>query len=140
MNRIIAIAALLAGLLLSAVATAHHGWGGYNREIREPMTITAIKWANPHDLVFATAEDGTEWTLLLAPPIRNRKYGFGPGIVEVGDVVQILGAGHPSKPEAKVHTITRDGEEVYRYLYTATTDSQEKIGGTTQQPRGKRDR
>lgn len=129
---------VIAGALAATTAFAHHGWGGYDREIRTSMTITKVRWINPHDLLYATAEDGTEWTLLLAPPVRNRRYGFGPGTVEVGDVVEILAAGHPSRNEAKVHVITRGGEEVYRYLYSEDTDSLEKLGGTTQKPRAER--
>ena len=125
----------MAGLLAATAAFAHHGWGGYDREIREPMTVTRIKWGNPHDLVWATGADGTEWTLVVGPPARNRKFGFGPGMVDVGDTVDVLGAGHPRKPEAKVHVISRDGEEVYRYYYSANQDSQERLGGTVPQQR-----
>lgn len=122
------------GLLLSVQATAHHGWGGYNAELRESMTVTQVRWINPHDLVRAMDAAGKEWTLLLGPPARNRRFGFGPGTVELGDVVEILGARHPTKNEAKVHTITVDGEEVYRYMYSSKQDSIDRLGGTVQKP------
>lgn len=126
---------ILAGLLAATASYAHHGWSMYNREINEPMTVTRTRWINPHDMLYAQAEDGTEWTLLLAPPARNRRFGFGPDTVEVGDVIHILAAGHPYRNEAKVHVITRDGEEVYRYFYSSGQDSMERIGGTLQEPR-----
>lgn len=130
--------AIIVLLCLVEASQAHHGWGGYTNELNESMTITEVRWINPHDLVIAKDANGKEWRLLLAPPARNRRFGFGPGTVEVGDVVQILGAAHPSRSEAKVHVITRDDEEVYRYYYNSGKDSQERIGGTVQKPRGER--
>lgn len=140
MNRKTLPILLCLGLMIgiSAPVDAHHGWSVYNAELRTTMTITRIRWINPHDMVYATDEDGNEWTLLLAPPVRNRRFGFGPGTVEVGDVVEILGAKHPRRFEAKVHTISKDGEEVYRYYYSSSQDSIERLGGTVQEPRERR--
>lgn len=129
---------VLAALCLTEPASAHHGWGGYSVELNESMTVTEVRWINPHDIVIAKDASGKEWRLLLAPPLRNRRFGFGPGTIEVGDVVQILGAAHASRAEAKVHVITRKDEEVYRYYYDSGLDSQKRIGGTVQQPRNKK--
>ena len=127
-----------ATLGLANAASAHHGWGGYTSELNAQMTVTEVRWINPHDIVIAKDSSGKEWRLLLAPPLRNRRFGFGPGTIEVGDVVQILGAAHPSRAEAKVHVITRNDEEVYRYYYNSGLDSQERIGGTVQKSRNRR--
>lgn len=136
---------LAAGTLATIVfvgspnAFAHHGWGSYDAELKASMTITEIRWINPHDLVYATDADGNKWRLLLAPPARNRRFNFGPGTVEVGDEIEVLAAKHPARFEAKVHTIFKGGEEVYRYYYPGGVDSIDRLGGTVQEPRGRRD-
>ena len=79
-----------ATLCLANAASAHHGWGGYTSELNAQMTVTEVRWINPHDIVIAKDSSGKEWRLLLAPPLRNRRFGFGPGTIEVGDGVQIL--------------------------------------------------
>jgi hypothetical protein len=104
-------------LLLLTPAAAHHGWGGYKQDIEMRVTVTALKLGNPHDRLVAVDEDGEEWNLLLAPPARNRRFGFNEESLNVGDVIELLGQKHPSRLEIKVHCINRDGENLYTYRY-----------------------
>ena len=106
-----------AGLLLATTAFAHHGWGGYKEKMEMTVTITELKLGNPHDRLIATDEDGNEWNLLLAPPARNRRFGFNEESVSVGDVLELFGQKHPSRLEMKVHCLYRNGENLYTYRY-----------------------
>lgn len=111
------VLSLAGSMLLMSVAHAHHGWGGYKERIEGAFTITAVKLGNPHDRLVATDEQGREWVLLLAPPARNRRFGFGEDSVSVGDVIEILGQRHPKRLEMKVHCIGLDGKNLYTYRY-----------------------
>ena len=108
---------LLAVLALAPHADAHHGWGGYKEKLEFSVTITALKLGNPHDRLVGVDEDGNEWNLLLAPPARNRRFGFNEASLSVGDVVELYGQKHPKRRELKVHCIYRGDENVYTYRY-----------------------
>jgi hypothetical protein len=107
----------LVGVATFTQAIAHHGWGGYKDDIELSVTITELKLGNPHDRLIATSDDGQEWNLLLAPPARNRRFGFNEESVSVGDVVDLVGQKHPSRAEIKVHCINKDGNNLYTYRY-----------------------
>ena len=108
-----------AGALLSASpqVSAHHGWGGYKDDIELTLTVTELKLGNPHDRLIATDAEGQEWNLLLAPPARNRRFGFGEDTLAVGDEIELFGQRHPKRLEIKVHCIFKDDEAVYTYRY-----------------------
>jgi hypothetical protein len=108
---------LVSSLFLLSTAYAHHGWGGYKERVEGAYTITELKLGNPHDRLIATDSAGQEWNLLLAPPLRNRRFGFSEESVSVGDTIEILGQRHPKKFEMKVHCIYRGGENIYTYRY-----------------------
>ena len=67
-------------LAMAGLAYAHHGWGGYKEKLEMTVTVTTVKLGNPHDRLVAVDDDGREWNLLLAPPARNRRFGFGDGL------------------------------------------------------------
>jgi len=113
---IVILSFLGSGFLLST-ASAHHGWGGYKERVEGAFTIQELKLGNPHDRLIATDDTGQEWNLLLAPPLRNRRFGFSEESVSVGDTIEILGQRHPKRMEMKVHCIYRGGEIVYTYRY-----------------------
>ena len=112
-------------LLLSSV-DAHHGWGGYKERVEAMFTITELKLGNPHDRLIAVDSEGREWNLLLAPPARNRRFGFNEDSVSVGDNIEILGQKHPRRLEMKVHCINVDGENLYTYRYDSGRTSLER--------------
>ena len=123
----ILIASAFSGLLLLSAAFAHHGWGGYTEKIEFSATITTLKLGNPHDRLIVTDGDDQEWNLLLAPPARNRRFGFNEESLSVGDVVEVIGQKHPQRREVKVHCLNRDGENLYTYRYDSGTSSLERL-------------
>ncbi len=111
---------VIAGVLLIVAAApvfTHHGWSGYKEVIEMSATVIELKLGNPHDRLIATDESGQEWNLLLAPPARNRRFGFNEESVSVGDELNLFGQKHPLRFEIKVHCLYRDGEMLYTYRY-----------------------
>ncbi len=111
---------LLTGVLLACTAStvfAHHGWSGYKEVIEMSATVTELKLGNPHDRLIANDDSGQEWNLLLAPPARNRRFGFSEESISVGDAIVLYGQKHPQRHEIKVHCLYRDGEMLYTYRY-----------------------
>ena len=111
---------VIAGVLFVAAAStvfAHHGWSGYKEVIEMSATVIELKLGNPHDRLIATDDSGQEWNLLLAPPARNRRFGFNEDSVSVGDQLILFGQKHPQRFEIKVHCLYRDGELLYTYRY-----------------------
>ncbi len=111
---------ILTGVLLviaTSTVIAHHGWGGYKEVIEMSAIVTELKLGNPHDRLIATDESGQEWNLLLAPPARNRRFGFSEESINVGDAIVLYGQKHPQRLEIKVHCLYRDGEMLYTYRY-----------------------
>ena len=117
MKQISVLIGAIIGLSLLTPAVAHHGWGGYKEDVEMRVTITELKLGNPHDRLVASDDAGRKWNLLLAPPARNRRFGFDEDSLSVGDVVDLVGQKHPSRLEIKVHCINRDGENLYTYRY-----------------------
>ena len=117
-------------MFLLSVANAHHGWGGYKERVEGAFVITQVKLGNPHDRLIATDATGQEWNLLLAPPLRNRRFGFDEDSVSVGDTIEILGQKHPKRLEMKIHCIYLDGENVYTYRYDNGRTSLERRRGS----------
>ena len=125
MLNIVTAAAFTVALLVPA-AHAHHGWGGYKDRLEMTVTITELKLGNPHDRLIAVDDDGNEWNLLLAPPARNRRFGFNEESISVGDVVELYGQKHPRRLELKVHCIYKNGEILYTYRYDNGRSSLER--------------
>lgn len=120
--------AILALFLTQSAAFAHHGWAAYKTDIEITLTVAELRLGNPHDRLVATDADGQEWNLLLAPPARNRRFGFDENTLEVGDEIELIGRRHPKRLEVKVHCIFRDGEGVYTYRYNSGTTSLARHG------------
>jgi len=104
-------------LVLAAPALAHHGWGGYTEDVEMTLVISQLRFGNPHDRLVATDADGVEWNLLLAPPARNRRFGFGPDSVSTGMQIEVIGRKHPRRAEVKVHCLFAAGATLYTYRY-----------------------
>ena len=126
MRKTILVAAVSSGLLLISTAFAHHGWGGYTQSLEKTFTIKTLKLGNPHDRLLVTDSDGQEWNLLLAPPARNRRFGFNEDSLSVGDVVEVVGQKHPKRLEVKVHCLNFEGENLYTYRYDNGATSLER--------------
>ena len=130
MNRF-RIGSFLTGLVLTLgpiYGWTHHGWAGYDRDVDTSFVIAEVNLGNPHDALVATDSEGRNWDLVLATPNRNRRLGFDENSLSVGDEVNLLGRGHPSRNEIKVHCIYRAGEMVYEYYDFDGTTSLSKHG------------
>lgn len=115
-SRISASLVVLAMFLLgTTIVRAHHGWSGYASDIDIGLVIAELRLGNAHDQLIATDNEGQHWNLVLATPDRNRRLGFDKNTLSVGDEISVLGRGHPSKLEIKVHCIYRAGDVVYTY-------------------------
>ncbi|MDH3442016.1 MAG: DUF6152 family protein [Gammaproteobacteria bacterium] len=111
------VVSIVAIMVASSLANAHHGWGGYKERLEMTVTVKELALRNPHDRLIVVDADGNEWNLLLAPPARNRRFGFSEESVSVGDQLELFGQKHPSRNEVKVHCLYRDGENIYSYRY-----------------------
>ncbi|MEM9208368.1 MAG: hypothetical protein AAGA61_03930, partial [Pseudomonadota bacterium] len=120
--------ALAASVTPPGIGFAHHGWGSYRTDVEMVLTITELKLGNPHDRLLAVDADGAAWNLLLAPPARNRRFGFDENTVSVGDEVELFGRRHPKRAEIKVHCLFVGGEIAYTYRYSNGTSSLKRHG------------
>ena len=121
--------ALSGCLVMAGLAHAHHGWGGYKEKLEMSVTVTTVKLGNPHDRLVAVDDEGREWNLLLAPPARNRRFGFGEESIAVDDRIELYGLKHPSRLEVKVHCLYKGGENIYTYRYDNGRTSLSRIRG-----------
>lgn len=96
----VAGAALVALVLLSLPANAHHGWGGYldaefeiSGVVESPVSV-----AGPHATLKIRA-GGQVWDVVLAPPARTERAGLKEGIIPVG--AQVTAHGHRHRDAGK---------------------------------------
>lgn len=90
-NLATAFAALALTLFISLPAAAHHGWGWTSDEWFELTgTITEVYVGNPHATLEVEAE-GQVWEIDLAPLSRTLNSGFDEDVVDIGDVVTLIG-------------------------------------------------
>lgn len=104
-------------LLIALEVFAHHGWSYYQDEISMDLTVLELRLRNPHDRIIAIDKNDQKWNLLLAPPARNRRFGFDGSIIEVTDEIVILGQKHINKNELKIHCIYKNNNLIYTYRY-----------------------
>ena len=118
---------------MSSVVFAHHGWGGYRDWLEFDVVVIDLRLGNPHDRLVVKDKNGDEWNLLLAPPARNRRFGFNEESLHIGDKILLYGQKHPNRRELKVHCIYRESKTIYIYRYNSGRSSLERIGGTKKQ-------
>ena len=105
----------ITGVLIAIAASAtfaHHGWSGYKQVLEMTMIVSELKLGNPHDRLIATDDSGQEWNLLLAPPARNRRFGFSEESISVGDEVQRVSTSSPEETPVIVVSVTADTVEL----------------------------
>ncbi len=108
------VLAIVALVVMTSAAIAHHGWGNYNAA--NPVTvkgpILSSVFSNPHATI--TVQDSDKiWTLTLAPTSRMISRGALAELVAVGK--QVVAFGYPStaeKDEMRAERITIDGKTV----------------------------
>src|SRR5512134_1909669 len=117
------LAAACAAVLAAGAASAHHGFGNFDRsrEVKLEGTITSIDFVNPHAYVYfeATNADGTKTAKrceMRAATVLRRS-GWSAEMFKAGELIKIEGA--PDRFDANscyVHTVVfADGTTADRY-------------------------
>jgi hypothetical protein len=106
-------AVLLAAVLLSVPAIAHHGWGGYAQKTSEisGTVESPVSMAGPH-ATMRVKVDKQVWDVVLAPPPRAQQAGLKDGMIPAGEKVTVHGNRHndPKKFEMKTSRLTWNGK------------------------------
>jgi hypothetical protein len=104
-------AAVLAAL--SAAALAHHGWSGYETQLRKVSgTIDEASYANPHASIRLKASDKT-WVVVLAPPSRMSSRGLTAEMLKVGASASVEGYQNmTNESEMRAERISLNGKMV----------------------------
>lgn len=96
--RIVSIfAALVAFVLFSGLAFAHHSMSMYDRskDTTFRATITEFDWSNPHSqIIFTVADDHgnvVKWVAECPGPNRLANHGWSKDSLKSGDQVTIVG-------------------------------------------------
>jgi hypothetical protein len=108
---------LVAGLLLTGAALAHHGWSGYDssKVLTLNGTIRESTYANPHGMLrFEVAgANAKTWSAVLAPPSRMSARGLTQEMLQVGTTVTVVGYPHSQKDEEmRIERITVGGKTI----------------------------
>jgi hypothetical protein len=92
-------AALALTLLLAPLASAHHGWSGYDssKELTLTGTIKESGYEHPHGFVRLETRDKT-WTVILAPPSRMENRGLTAAMLKPGTRATVVGYPHRTDP------------------------------------------
>jgi len=111
MQRLILFAA---GLVLSAGASAHHGWSEYQSD--KPLdlsgTIEQAGYEQPHGFVRLKTADNKTWLVVLAPPSRMESRGLAKDMLKPGQRATVHGYPHRSKgDELRAENITIEGKK-----------------------------
>jgi hypothetical protein len=113
MQRVVVGAAAAFSIGLSAAAIAHHGWSGYETEIRKVSgTIDQSSYSNPHGSIRLKTQDKT-WVVVLAPPSRMGNRGLTEEMLKVGTTVSVDGYQHLNdKNEMRAERISISGKTI----------------------------
>jgi hypothetical protein len=94
MTRAAAIAVLLL-LEAAPLASAHHGWSGYDsgQELKLTGTIRESGYEHPHGFIKLETREKA-WTVVLAPPSRMENRGLTAAMLTAGTKVTVVGYPH----------------------------------------------
>ena len=121
MIRAVSVAASVA--LLASAASAHHGFGNFDRngEVTIKGTVTGVDFVNPHSWLYLTVtkEDGqpANWRCEMRAATVLRRSGWSPELFKNGEEVTITGAPDRDDPNScYLSTIVfADGTSADRY-------------------------
>jgi hypothetical protein len=90
--RVVAMALLACGVLLSQRAAAHHGWAWADDE-QSTLTgkIQSISMAAPHPTLQVSDAAGATWQIDLGNPSQTERSGFTGESAKPGDGITVLG-------------------------------------------------
>jgi Family of unknown function (DUF6152) len=100
------VAAVVALLVLSVPAFAHHGVAGYDmaKTVAVHGTVTKFDWSNPHVVVYVDAKNDSgelqHWTIEFASPVHMVRAGWNKNSMKTGDDIVI--DTHPSRNGAPI--------------------------------------
>lgn len=85
----------LAGVLLAAVAMAHHSFAMFDQTRRVTLkgTVLEFQWTNPHAFLHVEVEEGgrkTAWHVELNSPNNLKRQGWKSTSVKPGEVVTVV--------------------------------------------------
>lgn len=114
----VAFPVLIFSLLFVAavVSYAHHGWAEFNQE--EEITITGMVenplFEYPHATMDLITDEGSAWSIIMAPPRRIQRMGVtGDNLVE-GKTVTVTGHPHRENENMmRIFEIEIDDETLY---------------------------
>lgn len=112
MLRVTLVSAFGSAVLLSATATAHHGWGGNNEPLELTGTVVSpVDLSGPHATMQIRDSDGNVWDVTLAPAPRTERAGLQEDTLAVGAEVTLAGMRNDdaSRFEIKTRRVTHDG-------------------------------
>ncbi len=98
--------------LVTAPATAHHGWSGYDssKEMTLTGTIREAGYEHPHGYVRLEA-GGKVWVVVLAPPTRMENRGLPRAELRPGATATVVGYPNRTDPsELRAERITLGGK------------------------------
>lgn len=91
---------IVAAILASAGAFAHHGWSEYDasQPLQLSGTIAESGYSHPHGHISLKTE-GKTWHVVLAPPTRMENRGLSKEMLNPGNKATVYGYPNRSKPE-----------------------------------------
>src|SRR5262245_4925305 len=116
---------LFMGLVFALAALpsfAHHSFGSEfdaKKQLSLTGTVTKLEWTNPHIWFFIDVKDASgrvaNWALEMGSPNALLRAGWTRSSLKVGDVVQVSGFHHRSRPQvgnARVVTLASSGKRL----------------------------
>ncbi len=105
MRRPLRLLALLATIVLSAPALAHHGWSWTKDGFFELKgKLLAVYVGNPHATLDVDVE-GEKWRVELAPPGPTMNAGFTEDVAKPGDEVTAIGNRSQDENEKRMKAV-----------------------------------
>jgi hypothetical protein len=113
MRKVLCGASAALAIALSAAALGHHGWSGYETELRKVSgEITQSSYSNPHGSVRLKTAEKT-WVVVLAPPSRMSNRGLSEDMLKTGSTVSVEGYQHKEDTnEMRAERITVAGKTI----------------------------
>jgi hypothetical protein len=99
-------------MLLSAGASAHHGWSGNNTAIElTGEIVTPVDLSGPHGTMQIRDAEGQVWDITLAPAPRTARAGLREDTLSVGAEVTVTGMRNDDtgRFEIKTRRVAHDG-------------------------------
>jgi hypothetical protein len=116
----VSLAVLVAVLMVSVSAFAHHGAAAYETSKQTTLTgtVTAFQFVNPHVLISVDVKDAAtgkieKWQGELTSPNRLSRAGWTKSSLKPGDQITIIGGtSKTGLPTMWINKVIKDGQEI----------------------------